>query len=98
MSSSCLTQVVPCAELYGVSTYNPEEAEDADSVQGGVAASWVVGGGAKNPLAGPLEREDLEEPVHTTWRETLCESAKGRTLSLLSDRYLVCPFFNIFLY
>lgn len=64
------TQVVYDGELRRVSTHDPQQAENTDSMQGGVASSWDGRGGVEDALAGGLKREHLKAAVHAASRET----------------------------
>lgn len=56
----CVTQVVPGAELDVVAWDDPEQAEDADAVEGGVAAGTAWASGAQHSCTAALQGEGLQ--------------------------------------
>lgn len=74
-------------ELSRVAAHDPQQAENTDAVEGGVASTLDGGGGAEDALAGCLEREGLEPPEPTAWRSrtvtgAACGGRETRGLSV----------------
>lgn len=62
-----VTQVVPGAELHGVAWDDPEQAEDADAVEGGVAARAAWGAGTQHPGTAVLQGQALHTGQQAAW-------------------------------